>query len=75
MSNGISHKQRPKRDMCVVGDGQIFSPIELAMEAAKAKVIKDFEMYRKIRPFLVDHRGLIEAEMLNLEQYTSLNPK
>jgi hypothetical protein len=43
--------------MCVLGDGQIFTPIELAMEAAKAKVIKDFEIYRKIRPFLVDHRS------------------
>lgn len=49
--------------MCTAGDGRIFSLVEMAIEGAHAKVIKDYGRYRKLRPFLLKYRILIESEL------------
>ncbi len=70
--NGLSHNRRPISDMCTVGDGRIFSLVEMAIEGAHAKVIKDYGRFRKLRPFLLKYRILIESELSNMGQ--GLNP-
>ena len=58
--------------MCTAGDGKIFSLVEMAIEAAHAKVIKDDGRYRKLRPFLLKYRILIESELSKMGQ--GINP-
>ena len=43
-------------------------PIELAMKGARAKVIQDSDSFSKLKPILVEHRGLIEKEMVRKSQ-------
>jgi hypothetical protein len=42
--------------------------MELAMEAAKAKVNNDFHRFSRIRPVLLMYRQVIEAEMRRKDQ-------
>jgi hypothetical protein len=59
--------------MCTAGDGRIFSLVEMAIEGAHAKVIKDYGRYRKLRPFLLKYRILIESELSKMGQ--GINPQ
>ena len=52
--NGLSHNRREKEAICTLNPGEtIYGPLELAMEAAKAKVLKDLVRFRKMRIFLI----------------------
>lgn len=50
-------------ETCSPNDGKIYGVIELAQEGARAKVVKDFERYRKVRPILIEHRIAVETEL------------
>ena len=60
--DGISHNRRGHGDICTLGNGKIFTPVEFCMEMARAKVIKD-ERFRKMRTLMILHRGAIEQEL------------
>ncbi len=47
---GLSHNRRISQNACTLGNegGRIFTPLELTVEAAKARVIKDTERFLKI---------------------------
>ncbi len=38
--------------------------MELAIYCAKAKVIKDYELYKRIRPIILEHRVKVESEFM-----------
>jgi hypothetical protein len=38
------------------------------MKGARAKVIQDSDSFSKLKPILVEHRGLIEKEMVRKSQ-------
>lgn len=41
----------------------MFTPVELALYGARAKAIKDLDLFNKIRPILISHRVAIEADL------------
>lgn len=47
---GLSHNRRNLTDACTYGNegGKIYTPVELCVEAAKARVIQDTERFLKI---------------------------
>ena len=38
--------------------------MELAIYCAKAKVIKDYQLYKRIRPIILEHRVKVESELM-----------
>lgn len=69
-SDGISHNRRPETGECTIGDTghKVYDPLELAIEGAKAKVIKDDARFKKIRQLLMDHRSKIENELKKISK-------
>lgn len=60
---GYNTRKNAVVDTCSKGDGKIFSLIDLAIEAAGAKSLKDMALYKKIRPILLEHRVNVEADL------------
>jgi hypothetical protein len=42
------HEKREKNRKCVKGRGNVYTPVELAVEAARMKALQDFTRFRKI---------------------------
>lgn len=61
--NGHTTRKSEFVDTCTPGDGKIFTPVELAIQCAGAKSLKDMNLYKKIKPILLEHRVAIEADL------------
>ncbi len=54
---------RDYSDTCTTDFGRIFTPVELALDCVRARVIRDVNRFKRIRPILLEHRVNVEADL------------